>query len=252
MALGAVQFSRSLGVLQHFARRWRASHCAWLSRTSANVFALRRCRDCRTGGRSAGRRRDRHTCSASSTQAFAGMNPQHFADQQLAIRAERPARHGAGIRAQRARPPGAAPSRRPTAASRARSPRPRCRRRENRPRNRSSPPPAPRPPCERRTRRRDGCCAWCPLACDPACAAARARSAAGLSENTLKKLNGAALTAPFVVERRHQRNRPRHHHAAKQLVAVARIELAQGDAGCALVRPSSVTSPAAAPRRYGW
>src|SRR4051812_13377418 len=43
-----------------------------------------------------------------------------------------------------------------------------------------------------------------------------------------------SVDRPVRIQRRHQRNRPWHHHAAEQLVAIAWIELAQGYARCAM------------------
>ncbi len=45
---------------------------------------------------------------------------------------------------------------------------------------------------------------------------------AGSAERQLKKLNGAALTTPCASIGRHQRDRPRHHGADQELVALAR------------------------------
>ncbi|MGC4049719.1 MAG: hypothetical protein QM757_09430 [Paludibaculum sp.] len=62
----------------------------------------------------------------------------------------------------------------------------------------------------------------------------------------MKKLKGAALIAPFSSSVVTSSGTDRREHAAERLT-IARIELAQRNAGCVPLPPSP--SPAAAPRR---
>ena len=61
----------------------------------------------------------------------------------------------------------------------------------------------------------------------------------------VEEAEGRRVDAAVLVERRDQRDRPRHDDPAQQLVAVVRIKFAEGDAGHS-------SFPEAAPRRYGW